>query len=99
MNKSEFAEYCRGQIVKSYQNTKAGTPDDTLKHRTEGLFQAAKLLGAMTADEIKEIIEVEHQNVFGETVEERMVRKKSLADLKESSPDEFYEIPAIQRNI
>lgn len=97
MNKEEYIEYCRVQIVKSYQNTKNGTPDDKLKHRTEGLFQAARLLGVLTADEIKQIIDIEHESVFGETVEARKARKESLEELRLNSPDDFYEIPAVNR--
>lgn len=65
--------------------------------KTEGLLQAARLLGVMDSDEVNQLIDNEHINVFGETVHQRKERKKSLAELKEVSPDDYFSIPAIER--
>lgn len=97
MNREEYIEYCRDELVTSFENTLSGKPDDKQKHRTEGLLQAARLLGVMDSDEVTQLIEREHFNVFGETVQERKKRKKSLAELKEVSPDDYFSIPAIER--
>ena len=97
MTHDEFLGYCREQLILSFRNTLSGKPDNVQKHRTEGLIQAAKLLGIASHSDISQIIEEEHLAVFGETVSERTARKKSLAELKEQSPDIYYDIPAIER--
>lgn len=97
MNREEYIEYCRQELVTSFKNTHSGKRDDKQKHRTEGLLQAARLLGVIDSDDVNQLIEDEHFNVFGETVQERKERKKSLAELKEVSPDDYFSIPAIER--
>ncbi|GAC27405.1 hypothetical protein GPAL_0525 [Glaciecola pallidula DSM 14239 = ACAM 615] len=52
----------------------------------------------MSAEEVSELIETEHQSVFGESVYQRQARKSKLAKLKDMSQDDYFDIPAIERN-
>ena len=61
------------------------------------MFQAARLLGVMTSAEIKETYEQVHQDVFGESIEARRARKSLLSKMKTESPDDYFDIPAIER--
>lgn len=96
MDSQNFIEYCRAELVKSFSNSKAGSPNEMHKHRTEGLLQAAKLLGVMSDATIRQLVEEEHQKVFGETVAQRKARKAAYANVKEGS-DAYFNIPAIER--
>lgn len=98
MTATEYRAYLKETIRKSYENTHSGKPDDKHKYRTEGLIHAARLLGLLSTEDIREIIEVEHQRVFGESVSERKARTAYFEKLKEESIDEYWEIPAIERN-
>lgn len=97
MNNTDFIEYCRTELITSFTNTKNSKQDDKQKHRTEGLLHAARLLEIIDKDALNKLIEREHINVFGETVESRKARKQSLDELKASSPDDYFAIPAITR--
>lgn len=97
MTEQEYAEFLQEAIRKSYLNTHKGKPDDKHKYRTEGLIHAARLLGVLSASAIQEMIEAEHQRVFGESVAERKARIASFETLKESSIDDYYKVPAIER--
>ncbi|WP_026843429.1 hypothetical protein [Brumicola pallidula] len=98
MTQTQFLDYCRSELLKSLNNTKSRKPDDKQKYRTEGLLHAARLLDLMSAEEVSELIETEHQSVFGESVYQRQARKSKLAKLKDMSQDDYFDIPAIERN-
>lgn len=97
MDREDFVEYCSEQLKRVFSSTKNGKPDIKLKHRTEGLMQAGELLGVITREESSELIERMHYDVFCESISDRAKRKKLLTELKHSSPDEYFEIPAIER--
>jgi hypothetical protein len=97
MDREDFIGYCSEQLKHLFSSTKNGKPDIRLKHRTEGLMQAGELLGAISRKESSELIEKIHYDVFGESTADRAKRKKLLTELKKSSPDEYFEIPAIER--
>ena len=97
MNKSEFIEYSHLQLKQVFMSVKEGTPDDKLKHRTEGFMLAGEKLGVITRADASNLIEKAHFEIFGESSSQRAERKKSLSELKESSPDEYFDIPAIER--
>ncbi|MFC4700046.1 hypothetical protein ACFO4O_07765 [Glaciecola siphonariae] len=97
MTSDEFIAHCRNEIMITYQAIKDGKPDDKQKYRTEGLIHAAKLLGLLSSKEQKDLIEDVHMQYFGESVAERRARKKSISDLKEQSPEAYFDIPAIVR--
>ncbi|WP_414829961.1 hypothetical protein [Alteromonas sp. H39] len=97
MTATEYREYLEDAIRRNLENTHAGRPDDKHKYRTEGLIHAARLLGLLSTEVIRDMIENEHQRVFGESVAERKARTTSFEKLKETSIDEYWEIPAIDR--
>lgn len=97
MDKDAFIKHCQQQILEVYLRTKAGKPDDAFKHRTEGCIHAAQLLGFISQQQAKEMIESAHQQVFGETVQHRRERKEKLNAIKKQSPEKYYEIPAVER--
>lgn len=97
MDNKTFIAHCKDELRKVYINTKNGCSDEQQKYRTEGLFQAARLMKIVNLDEISKIYESLHQEVFGESIESRKKRKSELSKLKENSPDEYFEMPAIVR--
>ncbi|WP_218310301.1 hypothetical protein [Alteromonas antoniana] len=97
MTEQEYLTYLQDSVRKSYLNTQEGRPDDKHKYRTEGLIHAARLLGILSVAGITEMIEKEHQDVFGESVAERKARLATFEKLKEESIDDYFEVPAIQR--
>lgn len=97
MTAAEYRDYLKEAIRKNFENTHAGRPDEKQKYRTEGLIHAARLLGLLSTESISDMIETEHQRVFGESVAERKARRSSFEKLRETSIDEYWEIPAIER--
>lgn len=97
MEPQEFIQHCRKELRAYFENTKKGDSDDVMKSRTEGLFQACRLLGILTSEEVRDIYEEEHILVFGETIQRRNERKEHMSQLKASSPDDYFNIPAIER--
>jgi hypothetical protein len=97
MEKEAFVQYCAQQLNQVFNATKKGKPDSKLKHRCEGLMLAGELLGVISRAESSELIEKQHFEVFGESCLQRAKRKKTLQELKKTSPDEYFEIPAIER--
>ncbi|MFT6268894.1 MAG: hypothetical protein ACJAVV_001709 [Alphaproteobacteria bacterium] len=97
MTETQFIDYCRSELLKSLHNTKSSKPDDKQKYRTEGLLHAVRMLEFMSVEEVSEMIENEHQNVFGESVDKRQARKSKLAKVKDMSLDDYFDIPAIER--
>lgn len=97
MNKSAFVEYCSVQLNQVFTITKDGQPDNVLKRHTEGVIRAGEILGALSRTEAAALVEKVHYEVFGESSSQRAERKKSLHELKELSPDEYFDIPAIER--
>ena len=59
-------------------------------------MHATRMLNLMSAEEVRTMIEVEHQGVFGESVEQRQARKSKLLKLKDMSQDDYFDIPSIE---
>jgi hypothetical protein len=97
MTEIQFLDYCHSELVKSLSNTKSRKPDDKQKCRTEGLLHAARMLEIISVEEVSDMIDIEHQSVFGESLEQRQARKSKLAKLKDMSQDDYFDIPAIDR--
>jgi hypothetical protein len=97
MKNEEFVEYCKVQLRDCYEKAKARKSDEQQKYRVEGLLQAVRLLDILPVEDVKLMIEREHISVFGESVLARKARKASLADLKEASPDNYFDIPTVIR--
>ncbi|MBT1451886.1 hypothetical protein KJ365_13415 [Glaciecola sp. XM2] len=97
MDQSAYITYCHSELKKVFTAIQNGKPDISLKHRTEGLIRAGEVLALFNRKEAKELVERAHYEVFGESIAGRGARKKSLSELKALSPDEYFEIPAIER--
>ncbi|MGS2719597.1 hypothetical protein [Paraglaciecola aestuariivivens] len=92
-----FIEYCQVQLQQVFQATKQGAPDLKAKHQVQGLLRAAELLGVITREQATALIEQQHFVVFGQSVQDREQRKRTLAAVKGFSASEFFDIPAIER--
>lgn len=97
MDNSKFIEYCKAELYKSFSNTKSGKLDNTQRHRTEGLLHAAQLLEILNPSDIQSMIDSEHMDVFGESIESRKNRKEKITKLGDAQLDEYFDIPAIER--
>jgi len=97
MNNQQYLAFCRSELHRVFELTKAGTSDNKLKFRVEGLLHGAVLLELCTQEEVQHIMEEEHLAVFGESISQRRQRKSSLSELKADDPDAYFDIPAIAR--
>jgi hypothetical protein len=97
MNPEDYLIFCQAELRKIFERTRAGQPDDKLRYRAEGLLHAARLLGLASAEQLSELLEAEHQAVFGESVATRQARKAALTELKETDPDAYFDIPTVER--
>lgn len=97
METAEFIEYCSTQLKLVFNATKQGKPDLKLKHQTEGLLRAGELLGVISRAQALGLMEKTYIEVFGVTPEQRAQRKQTLAKVKASTTDDFFDIPAIER--
>ncbi|WP_370245542.1 hypothetical protein [Alteromonas abrolhosensis] len=95
--KAQFREACTVQLIKLYTASKNGENVDAEKYRVQGFMHAGEVLGVISNEEGKRLIADLHLQVFGETIDERATRKRKLKALKESDPDAYIEIPAIER--
>lgn len=95
--KAQFREACTAQLIKLYTASKNGKKVDAEKYRVQGFMHAGEVLGVISNEEGKRLIADLHLQVFGETIDERATRKRKLNALKESDPDAYIEIPAIER--
>ena len=97
INGTDYIAYCEAQLTIVFLSIKNGKPDNQLKHRVEGLLLAGELLHHISKDEAKLLVERCHLSVFGESIAARLKRKKAQLDLKQSNPDQYFDIPTIER--
>ena len=97
MNTARLVTFWQAAMREVFELASAGTPDDKKKHRAEGFLHALRMAGVLTDEEITDSIEILHQEVFGESVKERKQRKAYLETLKNSDPDAYFAIPAVER--
>lgn len=97
MNKEEYVDSCREQLVKIFNFAKNHTKDDKQKFRTEGFIQAGKVLGMITHEDAIDVMEKAHFDVFGESMASRKNRKASLKEAIARGDDNFINIPAYER--
>lgn len=99
MTPDDYPAFHQKEVRKSFERTRAGQPDNQLKYHAEGLLHAVRLLGLASAELLSEMLEAEHQAVFGESVATRQARKSALTELKETDPDAYFAIPAVERSL
>ena len=95
--RARFLDACTEQLIALYTASKNGKKVDAEKYRVQGFMHAGEVLGVISNEEGKRLIADLHLQVFGETIDERATRKRKLNALKESDPDAYIEIPAIER--
>jgi len=95
--RARFLDACTEQLIALYTASKRGKKVDAEKYRVQGFMHAGEMLGVITNEQGKSLIAELHLQVFGETIDERATRKRKLNALKESDPDAYIEIPAIER--
>ena len=98
MDKEKLVGSWLHQLREVFELAKVGTPSDKKKYRTEGFLHAMRLSGIVCDDEINQLIEALHYDVFGESVRDRKQKKAALNALKQTDQDAYYAIPAIERN-
>jgi len=98
MDKQDFLTSCYQQLLAIFEKAKNYQKDDKQKHRTEGYIQAGKVMGLITNDEVQEIMDKAHFEVFDETIESRRAKKTSLKEAIARGDDYFVNIPAYERN-
>jgi hypothetical protein len=67
------------------------------EHQTfiSGFMAAGKILGVVTSDDLKKIMEEENLSIFNMTIEER--RKKTKVKMVSLEDEDYLEIPTIMR--
>ena len=95
--RARFLDACTEQLIALYTASKNGKKVDAEKYRVQGFMHAGEMLGVITNEQGKSLIAELHLQVFGETIDERATRKRKLNALKESDPDAYIEILAIER--
>lgn len=97
MNKEEYLDSCRKQLVMIFNLAKNHIKDDKQKYRAEGFIHAGKSLGLISHEEAINVLEKAHFDVFGESIDSRKNRKASLKDAVARGDDNFINIPAYER--
>ena len=95
--RTKFINACTEQLISLYTASKDGKNVDADKYRAQGFMRAGELMGLISKEQGQALIADLHFQVFGETIDERTTRKRKLNALKESDPDAYIEIPAIER--
>jgi len=67
-----------------------------LNHEIDGFIEAGLLIRLITKQELQEIIDEQHMDIFGETRQERREKLRSKSEVAEINWD-VYDSPAIQR--
>ena len=98
MNKYQYLDCCKEQLLKVFKLTKNYKKDDQLKYRTEGFIHAGKVLGVISHEEAVDAISQAHFQVFGESIESRQNRKASLKEAVAKGDENFINIPAYERS-
>ena len=80
-----------------YTASKEGKNVDADKYQVQGFMHAGELLGVISQAQGKMLVADLHLQVFGKTIDERTNKKNKLEALKNTNPDDYVEIPAIER--
>ena len=101
MTNGTYSEVFKAEIYKRllsiYQDAKSGLNVDKRKHRLEGFMHAGEFMGLMTHQQGRALLEKAHQEIFGESIGERKLRKEELRRAIEQDDEAFFETPAILR--
>ena len=97
MDKQEFIQEVSRQLSILYGVLKEGyeMPDQD-RHRTEGFMRAGVFMGLVTNREMNDLVAQVHEDILGETIEERRKRKEGTLG-KERIDYGPYDVPAYVR--
>ena len=97
LDKQLFMQQAKNQFLQIFQKSKASQPVTVEKHRAEGFLYAGELLGLTDKNELQQLMEQAHLEVFGYALSERLdyqqQRKAALAD----EQFQYFDEPAISR--
>ncbi|PKM20091.1 MAG: hypothetical protein CVV11_00820 [Gammaproteobacteria bacterium HGW-Gammaproteobacteria-15] len=94
-----FLSTLKQQFVDIFTTSKAGKDTTNLKSRTQGFIYVGELLELCSREDVTQLMELQHQAVFGCSIEQRKPseRTKRQQALKAGDYDYFDE-PAFNRN-
>lgn len=94
MTKDRYRDILEDLLREYYGEIKVrGRASESRKHFIDGYMKAARALGALTHEELRDAVERVHVEVFGETLQER--RRSAGSEL--SPEDDSLDIPAYVR--
>ncbi|OED49933.1 hypothetical protein ACH42_01580 [Endozoicomonas sp. (ex Bugula neritina AB1)] len=99
MNKYRFLREVTRQLEALYRSRKSGIePSAQAKSRCEGFMKAGEFMRLVTQEELRDTIERVHEEVLGESVEERGVRLKNRRCWPAETTDySEFETPTYER--
>lgn len=96
MNKEDYIKQLRDQAKRIYVQMKAGYRiNDSDRYRSEGFINAGIVLGVITREEAKLILEELHQQVIGVSTQQRKAQSKE--DWNEPRDYTSYDSPPFTR--
>lgn len=97
MDKDKFIREVERQLTSIYGVLKEGYAIDARqKHRTEGFMRAGVFMGLVTNKEMNDLVAAVHEDILGETVKGRRMRKLETPD-REQIDYSPYDTPAYVR--
>ncbi|OBP13215.1 hypothetical protein A5320_19380 [Rheinheimera sp. SA_1] len=98
LDKQIFMQQAKNQFLQIFQKSKANQPVTVEKHRTEGFLYAGELLGLTDKNELQQLMEQAHLEVFGYPLQDRSAgyqqqRKAALSQ----GQFQYFDEPAISR--
>ena len=99
MNKHRYLREVARQLEAIYRSRKSGVePGLQAKSRCEGFMQAGEYMRLVTQEELSETIERVHEEVLGESIEDRRKRlKKQQTWSSETIDYSEFETPTYER--
>ncbi|MBU1439582.1 MAG: hypothetical protein KJ930_02360 [Gammaproteobacteria bacterium] len=100
MDKQLFMQQAKSQFLQIFQKSKASQVVTVEKHRTEGFLYAGELLGLTDKNELQQLMEQAHLEVFGYPLQDRSAgyqqqRKAALSQ----GQFQYFDEPAINRRV
>lgn len=97
MDKTAYIQEIEQRLQRHFQLSKDGyKPPAEDRHRLEGFIQGAMFMGFATRDELAQLMEKAHLNVFDKSIAERRAEQGAKWSESEINYD-HYESPAFTR--
>ncbi len=100
MDKQLFMQQAKSQFLQIFQKSKANQVVTIEKHRAEGFLYAGELLGLTDKNELQQLMEQAHLEVYGYPLQDRSAgyqqqRKAALSQ----GQFQYFDEPAITRRL